>query len=559
MRASSQDENVIDRTRAPVSTDEVEVPVRGRLPERALSSWIESFVFVGILILVLLLHLPLLRLPYIWDEAGYYVPAARDLYQSGSLIPFSTVSNAHPPLVMAWLAAAWKIAGFSPATTRGAMLVIAAFTLMGVFRLAVRVANREVAIASTLCTAVYPVFFAQSSLAHLDMAAAGFTVWGLRSYLDCRRWATVAWFSLAALSKETAIVAPLALAGWLLLSRCIHGRVQHLSDGRLAALDVIVLLAPGLPLCAWFAYHYAHTGHVFGNPEFFRYNVTATLHPLRIAIATGLRVWQLTGYMSLWLLTITGALALSLPPLSDVQGERPRIPISTQFVFLILIGAYVLSMSTVGGAALARYILPVLPLVIILWVSTLWRRVAYWRLVIAIVCFAFISSWFVNPPYAFPFEDNLAYRDYILLHQGAENFIVQHRGDARVLTAWPASDELTRLYLGYVSTPIHVVRIEDFSLEQVLSAADARGSFDLALVFSTKYEPAHPLLQRWRVWDSIKTKFFGFHRDLPPQAAAQILVGDVIYSASRNGQWIAVIEIRRAVEASNRSLNLPRQ
>jgi hypothetical protein len=118
---------------------------------------------------------------------------------------------------------------------------------------------------------------------------------------------------------------------------------------------------------------------------------------------------------------------------------------------------------------------------------------------------------------------------------------------------------LTRLYLGYVSTPIHVVRIEDFSLEQVLSAADARGSFDLALVFSTKYEPAHPLLQRWRVWDSIKTKFFGFHRDLPPRAAAQILGGDVIYSASRNGQWIAVIEIRRAVEASNRSLNLPRQ
>ena len=40
-------------------------------------------------------------------------------------------------------------------------------------RLAERVANTEVAIASTLCTGLYPVFFAQSSLAQVDLAAAG--------------------------------------------------------------------------------------------------------------------------------------------------------------------------------------------------------------------------------------------------------------------------------------------------------------------------------------------------------------------------------------------------
>src|SRR6266851_5010790 len=34
-------------------------------------------------------HIPLLQLPYFWDEAGYYVPAARDLL-AGSLIPHST-------------------------------------------------------------------------------------------------------------------------------------------------------------------------------------------------------------------------------------------------------------------------------------------------------------------------------------------------------------------------------------------------------------------------------------------------------------------------------------
>ena len=60
------------------------------------------------LIAIFLLHVPLLQLPYFWDEAGYYVPAARDLLLSGSLIPHTTVSNAHPPLVMAWIALWWK-------------------------------------------------------------------------------------------------------------------------------------------------------------------------------------------------------------------------------------------------------------------------------------------------------------------------------------------------------------------------------------------------------------------------------------------------------------------
>jgi hypothetical protein len=119
-----------------------------------------ALVFAVIFVFIFLLHLPLLQLPYFWDEAGYYVPAARDVLLTGSLIPHSTVSNAHPPLVMAWLALWWKVVGFAPLVTRTAMLVLAAFSLLGVFRLAERVANTKVALASTLCTALYPVFFA---------------------------------------------------------------------------------------------------------------------------------------------------------------------------------------------------------------------------------------------------------------------------------------------------------------------------------------------------------------------------------------------------------------
>ena len=71
-------------------------------------------------------------------------------------------------------------------------------------------------------------------------------------------------------------------------------------------------------------------------------------------------------------------------------------------------------------------------------------------------------------------------------------------------------------YLGYVTRPLRVVKIEDFTADEVAGAAQERSRFDVALVFSTKYEPPRPLLERWRAWERIKTRFFGFHRDLPP-------------------------------------------
>src|SRR5712664_2844077 len=168
------------------------------------SAWVQEFLLFALFFAgLMLLHAPLLRLPYFWDEAGYYIPAARDLYLSGTLIPYSTPSNAHPPLVLAWLALAWRVAGYSPLVTRTAMLLVASFSLLGFFRLARFAANLPVAWATTALVALYPVFFTQSSLAHMDLAAAGFTFWGLVAYFEDPRWKPMLWFSLGALAKET--------------------------------------------------------------------------------------------------------------------------------------------------------------------------------------------------------------------------------------------------------------------------------------------------------------------------------------------------------------------
>ncbi len=538
--------------------------------------WSDSYpalVFAVIFAFIFLLHMPLLQLPYFWDEAGYYVPVARDLLLTGSLIPHSTVSNAHPPLVMAWLALWWKVVGYAPLVTRTAMLVVAAFSLLGVFRLAERVSNTRVAIASTLCTALYPVFFAQSSLAHVDLAATGLTFWALSAYLEGQVVATVAWFTLAALTKETAILAPVALAGWEIL-----GLIARKSSLRRLWLDretspqglkpmsffgvigttgsralpnpqrrIASLLIPVLPLALWYVYHYAHTGYVFGNPEFFRYNVAATLSPTRFLLALAMRLWQVGGYLHLWVLTLAMLAAMwMLPPQRDSAGERPRIGIPVQMVFYLVVLTYVVAMALIGGAVLARYMLPAVPLVIILSVSTLWRRLRYWHAGVALVALAFVAAWFWNPRYGFSPEDNLAYRDYVVLHEDGERFLEAGYPMARVLTAWPASDEITRPWLGYITRPMRVVRIENFSMDEVLSAAEIRSKYEVALIFSTKYEPGPAMWDHWRTWTELKSRFFGFHRDLPPAAVAQILGGRIVFSEQRQGQWIAVIEMEKS-------------
>jgi len=499
---------------------------------------------------VLLVHFRFLRLPYFWDEAGYYIPAARDLFLTGALVPSSTLSNAHPPLVMAYLAAAWKLFRYSPLVTRTALLLVAAFALLAVYRLARQIANEQVALASVVCTALYPVFFSQSAMAHPDLAAAVLILWGLSFYVEDRRFPALIFFSLACLAKETAALVSLTLFAWELIVTAIGTRQSKIGNAVPIYRSVVLLLSL-LPLCAWFAFHYTRTGHIFGNPEFFRYNLGSTLHPARFLAAFALRVWHLFGYMNMFLLTLATAAAMFLPPRSRADGTpilaiAPRI----QALFYVLILAHMLALSILGGAVLARYLLPVYPLVVIVGISTVRRRLPHWPGFVAVICAGFLFALLTNPPYRSAPEDNLAWTDYVRLHQAADAYIAQRYPAGRVLTAWPASDELTHPYLEYVPHAVPIVRIEDFSALQILAAADARSAYRAALVFSTKDEPRY--LLRLPGWERLQERYFGYHRDLPPELIARMLGGRVIFHQQRGRQWVAVLEVQSNEYARSR-------
>ncbi|MEO5936488.1 MAG: glycosyltransferase family 39 protein [Terriglobales bacterium] len=497
----------------------------------------DAVLFALIFVAILILHIPLLTLPYFWDEAGHYIPAARDFMLSGDVIPKTTISNAHPPLPQFYLALMWSVFGYAPTVARVAMLLLSAFALVQVFRIGEQVANREVAIAATVCSALYPVIFAQSSLAHADLMAMALALWGLRLYLEARNWISVLAFSLAVLAKETAILFPVAVFAWEVLKRRPSGAKAR------PWRKILRLSIPAVVLALWFGYHYWRTGYIFGNPEFFRYNVASTFVPLRIALAALRRLWQVTGYMNLWVLTGAMAAAMLLPPLVAKADEkmRERIAIPIQLLFLALIVAHVAGHSLVGGAVLARYMMPVIPLVILISVSTLWRRVPQWKWVVGFVCATLVIGWFVPPLTSYAPEDNLNYASYVRLHQKAAKFVERKYPRARVLTAWPASDEIAHPYLGYVERPLRTVRIENFSFDQLMLARQS-GDYDVAFLFSTKTPRSR---FRWQFWEGANARYFDLHEDVSPGVAATLLGGRGVMHEADNGQWVAVVEFDR--------------
>jgi 4-amino-4-deoxy-L-arabinose transferase-like glycosyltransferase len=509
-------------------------------------------------------HATLLHLPYFWDEGGYYVPAALDFYHHGWLIPHFT--NAHPPLPNVVLGSLWHVFGFHILATRLIVCAFAAAGLLAVLRLTERLLGTSAAVVVTLLTAVYPVWFAQSTLAHADIFAAAFTLWGLYIYFtreavedpelpESRTLVSVAvLFSLAALSKETAILQPAALAAlevWLLIRSWsdVHLRRDHLRW-------IAALAAPLLPLVCWYVYHHFATGFTFGNPEYLRYNATANFTVGHVFTSVRYRFLHLFWQRNIWL-PIVIAIACFFLPKRDDRGAS--LSPAVLRVILVLIVANWLAFSVLGGALLTRYLLPVYPLILLLCVDVWMARTRLMPVFAAITATAFISAWWLNPPTSFAPEDNLTYRDMIVVHQEAIDYVAEHYPSATVLTAWPVTADLFNPYLGYVTTPIEAVSLENFTLPEVRkAAAETRNSgvasYDTAIVFTTHFlEPSfrrylenHP--------DTRRGREFAANHDLSPEEIAALLGGRIVWQDDRHGEWAAVLRFDRSYEARLRDL-----
>ncbi len=449
-------------------------------------SYLMIYALVALVIVVA--HLPLLQLPYYWDEAGQFIPAATDLYQVGAWISHSATPNVHPPGVMAWLAVVWHLFGYSVVITRIAMLLLASFGVMMTFLLAIELSRGSpgtpaFTAAALLC--ISPLFYAQAILAQLDMPAMGFTALALLLFLQNRFRAAALTCIALVLVKETGVVAPIVFGAWLLLER--RGLGKYREDHK----DVLWFLAPVAALAMWLVALRYSTGHWLGNTGFANYNLLFPLNPVRFFFALFRRLYYLLIGSGHFIGTATVLYAWKRMPL---LRDRPWQIAGT------LVAAHVVAVSLTGGAVLERYLLPVLPILYSAFaISSRALLLRTRRISILALVACLVAANFGNPPYPFPFENNLMFVTFTDIQREAA--FAADTYDQPVTTTFPMTTALARPQNGYLMLPHEVHEIPDFRAETM--AALRKNPPPLMIVYNTEVDPWHVRQTRPFQW------FFG--------------------------------------------------
>jgi 4-amino-4-deoxy-L-arabinose transferase-like glycosyltransferase len=469
--------------------------------------------------LVLLSHVSYLNLPFFWDELGQFVPAGLDILRDNAWVPKSTVPNVHPPGVMAYLALVWRVFGYSIAATRVAMLLWAGAGVWLTFLLAVRL-SRHIpgvpafqAIAFLLCA---PLFFTQAMMAQLDMPAMVLTLASLLLFLDSRYLAAALACTVLVLVKETGALLPAVLGGWLFF---IDKRRR----------EAIYFAAPFLALAAWLAILYRSTGHIFGDASFAQYNVTYQLNGVRILITLARRIY----YLFLAQGHLIGAFVVIM------AVRRTRIFHHREWAIVgVFCALHIVAMSILGGAALERYLLPVLPLVYIAFAAGLamWRPLLQWTGSM-VLCGTLLVGLFWNPPYPFPYENNLAMVDFVELQRLAVEFLDNHAPGRTVATAWPLTGALRSPDFGYTRRGRQVLETSDFHAKHVLGVDPNK--VQAAVVYMRTWEPPNGVL-RWKWVEQFLRRYYDYE---PQVTAEQLRDGLGLHPVLRLNQGGQFVEI----------------
>jgi 4-amino-4-deoxy-L-arabinose transferase-like glycosyltransferase len=483
---------------------------------RPLRPQVYLIAYAAISILLIAVHGPLLDLPYYWDEIGQFIPASLDLYQKGFWIPHSTLPNVHPPGVMALLAGFWHLFGYSIPGTRIAMLLIGGLGALFTFLLAIelgRGAPGAPAFTALAFLFVSPLFFAQAMLAQLDMPAMCFTALALLLFLQDRMRASAAVCVMLVLVKETGIAAPAVFGCWLLFERRTRNAVWF--------------CLPGVALALWLVALKHVTGHWFGNAEFTQYNLFYPLNPIRLAFALLRRAYYLFVGSGHFIGTAALVWAYRRMPLLHTRAWR----ISGAFL-----AAHCIVVSVLGGAVLERYLLPVLPVLYAAFAISLWSLLPRWRTwALAALLLCLCCANFINPVYPFPFENNLAFVNFVSLERRAAVAVEDRPGV--LATTFPMADAFRRTEFGYVRTPRKVRELADFRPESIAPLREHPP--ELMIVYDTTWDPLQILSRNPGGW--LMARFYGYEPILPPQAIASMLSMRVARRWERGGLTMSLL------------------
>jgi hypothetical protein len=190
---------------------------------------------------------------------------------------------------------------------------------------------------------------------------------------------------------------------------------------------------------------------------------------------------------------------------------------------------------------LERYLLPVLPVVY----ASMVASISIYKGALKVVCqvgllAGLIAGNFWNPPYPFPFENNLAFTDFVDLQQTAAEFVSRNYAGRRIATVWPLTAAIARPEFGYVRHAMPVHSLPDFTANSVDSPA-WHSDAHVLVFFSRMWEPEWSWTNLELV-RNIRQRFYGYQPDLTiPEMRRRPLL--LVARWQRRGQWIEVFEV----------------
>jgi len=316
------------------------------------------------------------------------------------------------------------------------------------------------------------------------------------------------------LVKETSIVAPALFGAWLWM------------EGR--RWEALWFLLPVPPLLIWLVALERSTGHLFGNAAFTAYNVWYPLHPVRMSLALLRRLYYLFAGSGHCIGTAAILLAVRR---SKLFGRREWRITSA------LVAAHVALVSVLGGAVLERYLLPALPILYIAFAAALWQLSVGWRVTgAAAILAALLAANFVNPPYPFPLENNLAFTDFVGLHAEAARYLEARFPDAKIATMFPLASELRGADFGYVKRPLQAREIYKFSAANI--APLARENVAVLVLYSEAWDPLG--LMRNPLWTEFLRRYYDYEPPVSAKEVGVLLGGRLVARWTRHGQWIEI-------------------
>jgi hypothetical protein len=192
--------------------------------------------------------------------------------------------------------------------------------------------------------------------------------------------------------------------------------------------------------------------------------------------------------------------------------------------------------SVLGGATLERYLLPVIPLFYIA-VGAAWslmdlkrRRVAQAAMIAGL-----IFGLFWNPPWPFPYENNLAVVDFVGLQKDAAGYVETFYPHETIVSAWPFPDALRRPEAGYVGRSMQTRGIEDFHYQTVAALKHV----NVLVVYSRTWEPrlsviSIPMIERFL------QQYYSYEKQITAAEIHDRLGLTQVARYTRRGQWIEV-------------------